>query len=137
MNKYKLTHARMTTGYCPIFYCLVCHRYIDWECFIRFNAIVQLNKEEIFNSQYIRHNYDTDDYGYNEIFTVGRDIFDKQNEEAEEILNMDWYEDITKEDILRIQQSGEIMIGNKTHKSNHPYIILQEKGIRLSYSDFK
>ena len=134
---YQLTHARITTGYCPIFYCLVCHRYIDWECFIRFNAIVQLNKEEIFDCQYIRHNYDTDDYGYNEIFTVGRDIFDKQNEEAEEILNMDWYEDITKENILKIQQKGEIMIGNKKHKSNHPYIILQAKGIRLSYSDFK
>ena len=135
-DKYKLHHYKNVSGYCPVFYCLVCKKYFDWECFIRFNTYIQLNKEDYYNDQYLRYNYDNNIYnkGFSEV--KDNPNSKKENKEVEDFLNMINYSDYKKETVQILSKNGEIRKKEYTHRYNHPYIIIQAKGIKISYIDF-
>ena len=87
----------------------------------------------------MRHNYENEDYKENELFRAGYTnvILGKPDDEIEKFIVTK--EGLTEESIKIInesQKTGEIQICSKLHKAWHPSIIIQGKGVRLSYRDF-
>ena len=136
----EMRHLQRTTGtYTPLFYCVVCNLYLDWECFSRFHRYIGLYEHEFYDYQYLRHNYENKHYKENELFRGGYTnvILGKPDDEIEKFIVTK--EGLTEESIKIInesQKTGEIQICSKLHKAWHPSIIIQGKGVRLSYRDF-
>ena len=137
----EMRHLQRTLGnYTPNFYCPICRLYFDWECFVRMNLYIRIQEHELFDYQYFRHDYEKDYIDKNEYFEYGKSssCFGFFDEETINAIHEN--EGLTKESIENIKdcyRKRKIEIAHITHKVWHPCIIIQGKGVRLTYSDFE
>ena len=56
VERHRLNHKKRTSGnYSPLFFCVDCKNYFDWECFLQFNNYV--NIKDFYWKETLRYNF--------------------------------------------------------------------------------
>ena len=129
-KRYQLHHYRRTVGnYSPLFYCIDCGRYFDWECFLQFNSYIQL--DTFCLEQYSKYNYLHPKFKEKIVETNSHKDFNINNEYF--FGERYWEDKIEK--IKKIQKEKQMEIYGTIHDLTHNYIIIQSKFVRIDFSD--
>ena len=124
LERHQLNHIKRTSGnYSPLFYCVDCKKYFDWECFLQFNNYVNIG--EFYSKETLRYNFLKP--------TFQGEVIDSRyrwDMEFHNILSLkEGYTDEKIKKIKTIQKEKRIEIDGKAHDRTHRYLIIQAKGI--------
>ena len=130
-------HIRTLDAYGPLFYCLICNKYMDWVCFTTFHQII-LNDQQTFRVQYLTLQNDIE-YNDKEFEVDEKDkTFHSKNVfypyDSYSYYNIEYGIGMKQEDIEKRQKCIDQQEVNG-HKTCHPYLVISAKLIEVAHND--